>query len=712
MSSLGPYNAQRIRIPLSLFGGLNDDVTGSTPQFCISTDIQFELGEYSQNLLIDAANIASVSLALKPANNVDATPIISATVAPGSSGWNTNPAQVIGNDVIPSYAAYPFTGGGATATCTTSGNAVNAVSVGAGGSGYTSPPIVVFSGGGGSGASAVAVLTAGVVTSFTSIVGGAGYTSTPAVFLVPVASSYTIGTQTGATYQWTAGANDLTLTNGSAAVAGSNLVPATASFVSGAYTLTGLSPNTDYFYILGNATSVSGSGISLTTGSTVFRTNNVTTQVTINGPTSALVTAEVYAATVGQNIVNGAISYVSSTAQSASIITGTPSYSAVVAGQTYGTYTLTGLTAGALYSYSLGVDEPSPNGSVNGQTATTGTFIAPATSVVLTGLPLTHVTTSVYAATAGSYVLSGLTVGAIYYWTKSTNDTSLSSGSTNLVASGFFTATSSQATLYGSGGSLITAYVQQISTVATGTFVASGQSVTFTGVPSTPVTATLTGNVAWKSGNDQHCIIPFSKVATNIAAGNYWLLVTATTTVASGSKAFDLGAGGIVAVDQGEGTPTVVPNNIITVGAMYDGSGNYSQSNALVSGGIYYWTQGADDTGCAGLTASGTFIASSTTLALTGTASTAVTAAVVRLFVSNPVTGNVVVANGATGLQTVTGLSIPFVPTNIEVWLMGGAGDGYIPVVPVFGTWTQASFQYNIVGIIPNSNYVLGWRAS
>jgi hypothetical protein len=112
------------------------------------------------------------------------------------------------------------------------------------------------------------------------------------------------------------------------------------------------------------------------------------------------------------------------------------------------------------------------------------------------------------------------------------------------------------------------------------------------------------------------------------------------------------------------------------------------------------------------LTASGTFIASSTTLALTGTASTAVTAAVVRLFVSNPVTGNVVVANGATGLQTVTGLSIPFVPTNIEVWLMGGAGDGYIPVVPVFGTWTQASFQYNIVGIIPNSNYVLGWRAS
>lgn len=51
----------------------------------------------------------------------------------------------------------------------------------AGGSGYTSPPTVAFSGGGGSGAAATAIEDAGVVTSITITNRGTGYTSAPTI---------------------------------------------------------------------------------------------------------------------------------------------------------------------------------------------------------------------------------------------------------------------------------------------------------------------------------------------------------------------------------------------------------------------------------------------------------------------------------------------------------------------------------------------------
>lgn len=50
-----------------------------------------------------------------------------------------------------------------------------------GGSGYTTPPSVAFSGGGGTGATGVAVLTADKVTGVTITSGGSGYTSAPAI---------------------------------------------------------------------------------------------------------------------------------------------------------------------------------------------------------------------------------------------------------------------------------------------------------------------------------------------------------------------------------------------------------------------------------------------------------------------------------------------------------------------------------------------------
>jgi uncharacterized protein DUF2589 len=69
---------------------------------------------------------------------------------------------------------------------------VTAVNVTAGGTGYTTEPSVVFTGGGGTGATAVSAISAGVVTSVTITNLGSGYTTAPTV-------SFTGGGGTGAT---------------------------------------------------------------------------------------------------------------------------------------------------------------------------------------------------------------------------------------------------------------------------------------------------------------------------------------------------------------------------------------------------------------------------------------------------------------------------------------------------------------------------------
>jgi hypothetical protein len=58
---------------------------------------------------------------------------------------------------------------------------LSAITMSDGGSGYTSSPAVVFTGGGGSGASAITFVTNGAVTSITMTSGGSGYTSAPTI---------------------------------------------------------------------------------------------------------------------------------------------------------------------------------------------------------------------------------------------------------------------------------------------------------------------------------------------------------------------------------------------------------------------------------------------------------------------------------------------------------------------------------------------------
>jgi hypothetical protein len=73
-------------------------------------------------------------------------------------------------------------GSGALANAAISGTGqINRITVTNGGTGYTAPPRVTISGGGGSGATATATINLGVVTNITITNGGAGYTSDPIV---------------------------------------------------------------------------------------------------------------------------------------------------------------------------------------------------------------------------------------------------------------------------------------------------------------------------------------------------------------------------------------------------------------------------------------------------------------------------------------------------------------------------------------------------
>ena len=147
---------------------------GSVPTS--TNDVQIAAGH---TVIIDDANAVCNSMTFG-----DAT----AHLAMGSS---SSVLSVYGNMTLATLA-----GSGATATAVLTGDAISAINVTAGGSGYVAV-VVAITLGGGSGASATGVLSGGVVTSVTLNSGGSGYTSTPTVNIYPTHALFT---------SWAAGA--------------------------------------------------------------------------------------------------------------------------------------------------------------------------------------------------------------------------------------------------------------------------------------------------------------------------------------------------------------------------------------------------------------------------------------------------------------------------------------------------------------------------
>lgn len=467
--------------------------------------------------------------------------------------------------------------------------------------------------------------------------------------------SYTAGVQAGASYTWTRGANDLTLSNNSANVTGSNLVPTGHSYAGGNYSISGLlTSGLFYQWLAGSANDVGVNGAVPATGFFI-----ATGADTLNGTGSTSVTAAVYPAVHGSNMVPGVTYSGTATATGTNLIPGNPSYSG-------GAYTLTGLTVGATYYWTQGANDLTAPGLQY-----SGLFVATATSVTLTGTGNLPVTATVQATTM-QYTLNGLATGSVYYWTKGANDVSCGT----LTASGLFTAAASSIVLAGASNAAITAQVQLVSSQTNGTFTASSDTVTITGTPNAAVTAQLVGNVAWNSLNDQHCIIPFSHTQTDLAAADggytqYALQVSATT---SASTQVILGYFTINVWDDGYSAGTPITGNLVPTGAAYDGSGNYTLTG-LTAGAIYYWKKGSNDATAPGLTVSGSFLAAASSVTLTGTPSALVTATVYAV-AQRPYSIVQALTAGATSFNAVA--SLPYTLIFADAKIMGPANGGIV----------------------------------
>jgi len=132
-------------------------------------------------------NITAVLAASSPALNTQTI-----TLASAATGGTVDKGMSVSGQGVPTgtYVAQNASGTSfyvtepTTAWINCSTSPVTAINVGAGGSGYTSAPAVVVSGGSGGMCTAVATVSGGAVTGITIINNGYGYTSTPTVTLI------------------------------------------------------------------------------------------------------------------------------------------------------------------------------------------------------------------------------------------------------------------------------------------------------------------------------------------------------------------------------------------------------------------------------------------------------------------------------------------------------------------------------------------------
>ena len=223
---------------------------------------------------------------------------------------------------------------------------------------------------------------------------------------------------------------------------------------------------------------------------------------------------------------------------------------------------------------------------------------------------------------SGSYTLTGLIVGANYYYSMGANDTliALSVGATfakSVSATGVFTATSTSAILTGSG------------TSAVGTVVAPIYGVPLfptTVTPTTPTRQITIGQFPAANPNfsraiqlsDQYLFVKRGTYGVAIPLGD--LVNLALTDEANLTWTPPV----VLSQPSAQSSSNLVPS------ANYS-SGAYSLSG-IISGQSYYWSKGANDTslvnGSTTLTSSGVFTATTSTTILNGSGTSAITATV------------------------------------------------------------------------------------
>jgi len=119
-------------------------------------------------------------LTTNAAENTDYVVLKQINSYPLVPGPFTATAQADYTKIDLAWQQVPHNGSG-TAAATVAAGAVTVISVTNGGSGYSTAPVVILTGGGGSGATATATVTGGAITAVTVTSGGSGYTTPPAI---------------------------------------------------------------------------------------------------------------------------------------------------------------------------------------------------------------------------------------------------------------------------------------------------------------------------------------------------------------------------------------------------------------------------------------------------------------------------------------------------------------------------------------------------
>ena len=337
--------------------------------------------------------------------------------ATNSGSVGTAPTAPSSGTVSGGTATYTYSGPQATGTANV--NVVGGIQLTSGGSGYTYPPVVTVSGGGGSGATSAVVLSAspGTVSGIEITNQGTGYTSAPTITIGTGFANntlYSLGTQiTASGYVYTV------TTAGTSAASGTPVWPASGTVTSGGVTFT-------------NAGTAATATAYLGVGS-----------ITITNPGSGYMTlpavsiaafANNYAYSLGQQIIGTNVSsYVFSvTTAGTSAASGTPTWPTTVGatvtsgGVTFTNMGIGGAVTGTVYgAQGYGIPQ---NITINAS----GTVTSPSTARTIPGtLILT-----------GGNLTAGAALGFLNNASLSiANSSTLTMGSFGLYALGTFTNT-------------------------------------------------------------------------------------------------------------------------------------------------------------------------------------------------------------------------------------------------------------------------------